>query len=214
MTDPELYNPPPFRSDDAAQVGRIVDATVFGTLVSSGREGPLASHVPFLLDRQAGDRGVLRAHVARANGHWQHLDGEPVLVVFQGPHHYVSPSFYASKALTGKVVPTWNYVLVQVRGRARVHHDRERLATLVEALTRHMESAREAPWEVADAPADFIERMLDAIVGVDVAIEHSEAKLKLGQNRSAADRESLAAALANERADVGEALERLLHRGP
>jgi transcriptional regulator len=210
MTNPSFYNPAPFRLDDATRLGRFIDATVFGTLVSNGSDGPLASHLPWLLDRHAGVKGTLRAHLARANPHWHSLDGAPALVIFQGPQHYVTPNWYASKAATGTVVPTWNYVVVHVRGRLRVHHDRVRLRALVESLTDCMERARPQPWRVDDAPADFVDRMIAQVVGVDLEIEHLEGKLKLGQNRAAEDRASLADGLEREQPEVAAALSRVL----
>ena len=204
------YNPEAFRVDDAGQLGGLIRNTVFGTLLSNGDAGPLASHVPFLFDRAAGTLGTLRVHLARANEHWEALEDQPVLAIFHGPHHYVTPSWYASKADHGKVVPTWNYVVVHARGRARVHHDRDRLRALVEALTNQMESARSAPWRVDAAPADYVERMVDQIVGVDVEIERLEGKFKLGQNRPAADRATLAQGLEREQPDVWRVLEALL----
>lgn len=202
-----FYNPGAFRLQDDDHIGRIIDATVFGTLVSNGPDGPRASHVPFLLDRQTGNRGALVAHLARGNEHWRHLDGEPALVIFQGPEHYVTPSWYASKAGTGKVVPTWNYVVVHVRGHVSVHRDRDRLHALVTSLTTHLEARRPAPWQVSDAPVDYVDRMVEQIVGLDLAIEHAEGKLKLGQNRAQEDRESLARGLERERPDVWSALD-------
>ena len=204
------YNPESFRVVDADRLAGLVRNIVFGTLLSNGDEGPLASHVPFLLDRASGTPGTLHAHLARVNDHWQALDGQPALAIFHGPQHYVTPSWYASKAEHGKVVPTWNYVVVHARGRARVHHDRHRLRALVEALTHRMEGPRSEPWRVDDAPVDYIERMIDQIVGVDVAIEHMEGKLKLGQNRSATDRASLAQGLEREQPDLWRSLEPLL----
>lgn len=198
MSPAGFYNPQAFRLEDPAQLGRIIDATVFGTLVSNGDDGPRASHVPFLLDPEAGSRGTLRAHLARANEHWRHLDGQPALVVFHGPQHYVTPTWYASKAEHGRVVPTWNYVLVHVRGLVKTYQDPARLRALVEALTDHMEKSRAAPWHVDDAPVDFVDRMIGQIVGLDLEISQLEGKLKLGQNRSTSDRTSLAAGLARE----------------
>ncbi len=202
----DLYNPEAFRVDDRAVLSDVIDQQVFATLVSNGADGPNASHLPVLLDRTAGPRGTLRAHLARANGHWRALDGEPVLVVFQGPDHYVTPSWYPSKADGGKVVPTWNYVVVHARGRAAIRHDPEHLRRLVGALTGRMESARAEPWSVDDAPADFIDRMLAQIVGLDVEIESLEGKFKLGQNRPEADRAGLAAGIESELASTALAL--------
>lgn len=203
------YNPAAFRVDDPAVLADVIDRTVFATLVSNGPEGPLASHLPVLLDRSAGPHGTLRAHLARANEHWQALDRQPVLFIFHGPQHYVTPSWYPSKAADGKVVPTWNYVVVHGRGRARIHHDPERLRELVGTLTDRMESARAEPWAVTDAPAAFVDRMVGQIVGLDVALDTLAGKFKLGQNRSAADQAGLAAGLEAERADTFAALGRL-----
>lgn len=202
----DLYNPGAFRVDDPEALAAVIDQRVFATLISNGTEGPNVSHVPVLLDRRAGPQGTLRAHLARANGHWRDLDGEPVVIVVHGPDHYVTPSWYPSKADGGRVVPTWNYVVVQARGRARVHHDPERLRDLVRALTGRMESARAQPWAVEDAPPAFIDRMLAQIVGLEVEIESLEGKYKLGQNRPEADRAGLAAGIETELAATARAL--------
>lgn len=206
---PRWYNPAPFRLDDEGLLGDFVDATVFGILITGSEAGPVASHLPFLLDRAAGAHGTLYAHLGRANPHWRSLDRQPALVVFAGPQHYVSPSWYASKARTGEVVPTWNYAAVHVRGPVSVHHDRARLSALVHKLTDRMESGREPRWRVDDAPAAFVSRMIDGIVGVDIPIERIEGKLKLGQNRPAEDRATLAAGLERELPEVWAALTRL-----
>lgn len=192
-----------------AQLHELIDALAFGTLVSNGPAGPRVSHLPFLLERAGGTRGTLRGHLARANPHWHDLDGQPVLALFHGPHHYVSPAWYPSKQATGKVVPTWNYLVVQARGRVRVRQDAGWLRALVEALTDRHETPRSEPWRVDDAPADFVETMLTQIVGLEVCIEHLEGKLKLGQNRPAPDRAGLAAGLEQERPAVWQALNAL-----
>lgn len=199
------YVPAAFRVDDRERLAALIDAAVFATLVSNGPQGPMASHLPMLLRR--GPQGdTLHGHLARANEHWRYLAGEPVLILFQGPEHYVSPSWYPSKAATGKVVPTWNYVMVQARGLARVSEAPERLRWIVGALTDHMERQRAEPWAVEDAPADYVERMLGQIVGIDVPVDSLIGKFKLGQNRSPADRDGLTAGLAAERPAVAAAL--------
>ncbi|MFU8814609.1 MAG: FMN-binding negative transcriptional regulator [Pseudomonadales bacterium] len=210
MSDSRLYNPSAFRSDDDNLLAQVIDGTVFGSLISNGADGPRASHLPFLLRDSASGGRLLRAHLARANDHWKLLHDAPVLAIFHGPAHYVSPGWYASKTDTGKVVPTWNYMVVHARGRARVWHDAQRLRALVEDLTDHMERNRAAPWAVDDAPADYLARMTAQIVGVDIELEQLEGKFKLGQNRSAEDRASLAMGLAAERLDVAAALAELL----
>jgi transcriptional regulator len=210
MSDGRLYNPPAFRSDDADLLCRLIDRIVFGALISNGADGPRVSHLPFRLECVEPDRVVLHAHLARANDHWRSLDGASALALFQGPHYYVSPSWYPSKATTGKVVPTWNYVVVHARGRVSVWHDADRLRALVTALTDRQEDARDTPWAVDDAPADYTASMLGHIVGVSVEVESLEGKLKLGQNRSAADRDGLAAGVSAECPAVATALAELL----
>jgi transcriptional regulator len=204
-----LYNPAAFRRDDPDLLASVVDAVGFGALICNGPDGPLASHLPLLLIRDAG-RTLLRAHLARQNGHWRSLDGASVLVVFQGPDHYVSPGWYPSKGETGKVVPTWNYVVVHARGIARVWHDAARLRDLVAALTDRHERQRAEPWRVDDAPADYTATLLEHIVGVDVEVTGLEGKFKLGQNRTSADRAGVAAGLGAERPEVAAALEQLM----
>lgn len=197
-----LYNPPAFREDDPEVLYPLLEAMPFATLVSGGADGPLASHLPMLVTRQAGGAATLRGHLAAANPHVETLDGATALAMFQGPAYYVTPSWYASKREHGRVVPTWNYVAVHVRGRVSVYRDAARLRALVEALTDHMERRRPAPWGVADAPATFVERMLDQIVGVDLAVTAIEGKFKLGQNRPEADRATLSAGLAAEQPET------------
>jgi transcriptional regulator len=201
-----LYNPAHFRNDDPAALASIVDRIVFGTLLSTGAGGLSVSHAPFLMNRSAGAHGSLEAHLARANPHVKELDGTEVLVLFQGPAYYVSPSWYVSKQETGRVVPTWNYVVVHARGVARTFHDPSRLKERVAALTNRLESSRDVPWRVDDAPADFIDDLARHIVGVDIELTALEGKLKLGQNRPAVDRTSLAAGLQAERPDIARAL--------
>lgn len=205
--DVRFYNPGHFRVDDQELLARAIDRLVFATLVTAGAEGLAVTHAPFLLDRAT---RTLQAHVARANPHVAELDGAEALVIFQGPQHYVTPSWYASKRETHRVVPTWNYVAVHARGIVRTFDEPGRLRSRVAALTEHLEAGRAEPWQIDDAPADYIEQMCRHIVGVDVQLTALEGKFKLGQNRSAQDRESLAAGIAEERADIAAALRELL----
>ena len=149
----------------------------------------------------------MRGHVARANALWRETSSEvDALVVFQGAQGYISPAWYPSKAEHGKVVPTWNYVMVQARGKLRVVDDPAWLLTLVTRLTERHEAARSAPWAVSDAPADFVQTMLRAIVGVELELTSLTGKWKVTQNRSAADREGVVAGLQNVGGDVEVAL--------
>jgi transcriptional regulator len=195
-----MYTPAAFRQDDLATLHLQMRATRLPTLVSHGTQGLLASHLPLLLEAGEGPYGTLYGHFARANPQWRDLaEGSPALVIFQGAEAYISPSWYAAKAEHGKVVPTWNYISVQAHGRAEVFDDAERLLQLVSRLSALHEAERPQPWAVSDAPREYIDSMLRAIVGFALTIERLDGKWKLGQNRSQADqagvREGLAVSL-------------------
>ncbi|HXZ15761.1 MAG TPA: FMN-binding negative transcriptional regulator [Roseiarcus sp.] len=184
-----MYEPPLHRETDLERQHALIAARRLGLLISCGPQGLVANAVPFLLDRAASRLGTLKCHVARANPQWRDLAESPeALVVFQGADHYVSPSWYATKRETHKVVPTWNYVMVQARGAARVIEDDAWLQRQIEALTARQESSHETPWAVGDAPADFIALQRKAIVGLEIEISDIRGKWKTSQNRSAADR--------------------------
>ncbi len=193
-----MYQPPLHREDRLDVQHRLIESHPLGLLISNGPEGILANSIPFLLQRPLGPLGTLQAHMARANPQWQTLDGQPVLVVFQGPQSYVSPSFYATKQETGKVVPTWNYAMVQARGVARLITDTSWLDRQIDALTRTHESHRSKPWAVDDTPRAFIETQLRGIVGLEIEIATIEGKWKVSQNRPEADRRGVAAGLAED----------------
>lgn len=189
-----FYVPRHFRLDDPAALEAFVAANAFGTLVSAGAAGLSVSHLPFLPERGGDGRLRLLGHVARANAHWQELEGAgEILVVFSGPHAYVSPSWYANHPS----VPTWNYAVVHAHGRARLLPP-EALPGLLDRLSRAYEDARPSPWRMADLPADYTARMLPAIVGFEVAVERLEGKFKLSQNRRREDVDGVAAALERE----------------
>lgn len=191
-----MYEPVFHRNEKLPELHALIRERVFGLLISNGIEGLIANLVPFLLDPGASRLGTLQAHIARANGQWRELQNAPdALVVFQGADHYITPSWYATKRETGKVVPTWNYVIVQAKGRAKVVEDDAWLARQIEALTRSQESRREKPWAVGDAPADFIAMQRRAIVGIEIEIVDLRGKWKTSQNRTAADRAGVAAGL-------------------
>jgi transcriptional regulator len=172
----------------------------FATLVTAAAGKLNADHVPLVFDAiDGGGAGGLRGHVARANPVWREVpDASPVLAVFQGPDHYVTPSWYPAKAEHGKVVPTWNYVVVHAHGRIGWRDDPTWLRAFLDTLTDSQESHRATPWRITDAPETYIERMLKSIVGFEIAIDTLEGKWKLGQNRSAEDRAGIAAGLATE----------------
>lgn len=182
-----MHIPSAFAQTDAAELERLIQAYPLGVLFSAGASGLQATPVPFLYSANNG-QPVLRAHLARANPHWQDLSAlTDCLILFQGTHNYVTPSWYATKGETHKVVPTWNYDVVQVRGVPTVIESAAWLRENVGALTRTMERPRAQPWQVEDAPEDFIATMLKGIVGLEVRITVIEGKRKMSQNRSAAD---------------------------
>jgi transcriptional regulator len=169
-------------------------------VISVGADGePEANPIPLLLDETRGERGCLLGHLARANPHWRMLAERPrVLVVFQGPESYITPSWYETKRQTGKVVPTWNYAMVQVRGTVTVHEDRDWLGAQVRQLTRAHEDSRAEPWAVDDAPASFVDAQIKGIVGIEIEISAIEGKWKVSQNRPVADRAGVASGLDGE----------------
>ena len=186
-----MYLPAHFEEKRPEVLHTLLRAHPLGLLVTLNPAGELqANSVPFVLDADpAGGPGILRAHVARANPLWREAGARTEsLVVFQGPQAYISPSFYPSKAEHGKVVPTWNYVMVQARGRLRAVEDAAWLHAFVTRLTERHESKRARPWAVRDAPAAYIETMLGAIVGIEIVLSALSGKWKVSGNRSAADR--------------------------
>lgn len=175
----------------------LMRARPLATLVVSVNGNPEAHHLPLLLDGQPGPWGILRGHVARANPLWRQAQDVPLqaLAVFHGPQSYVTPSWYATKRESGAVVPTWNYAVVHARGPLIVHDDRDWVRALVTALTDSQESGFAQPWSIDDAPSDYIERMLGAIVGIEIRIAELLGKWKASQNRTAQDREGVAQGL-------------------
>ncbi|HEY1973867.1 MAG TPA: FMN-binding negative transcriptional regulator [Pseudonocardia sp.] len=161
-------------------------------LVTHGPAGFDATMLPFVYDPA---ESALLGHVARNNDHWKRADGQPALVIMRGPNFYVTPSWYASKAEHGRVVPTWNYVTAHVHGTVTVHDDVDWLEAVVRRLTDLHEAGRETSWSVDDAPEKYLRGQLRAIVGIEVRIERIEAKFKLSQNRPAADIDGVVAGL-------------------
>lgn len=197
-----MYVPPAYRETRAEVLHALVRAHPLGTLVTAGAAGLTANLIPFDLVETAGGT-VLRAHLARANPQCEDLRaGAETLVIFQGPEAYVTPSWYAAKAEHGRVVPTWNYAVVQVRGRPQVFDAPDWLAAQVGRLTEGHEAGRAHPWAVSDAPETFIAGQLRAIVGLEIPIERIEGKWKMSQNRSEADRSGVAEGLRAEGAEA------------
>ena len=189
-----MYTPSAFAESRPEVLCALLRQHPLASLVSHGPEGLEAAHLPLLYFPE---QGVLRGHMARANRQWEAMtaSGE-VLAIFNGPQHYISPNWYPSKQEHGQVVPTWNYVAIHVHGVATVTHDQAWLIENVRALTDAQEAAQQHPWKVDDAPADYIEGLARAIVGIEVKITRLEGKWKVSQNRSVEDRAGVSAGLA------------------
>ena len=200
-----LYNPPHFRENDRTILDAHIRQAAFATLVTAGAEGPIVSHLPMLLLPDPAPDGVLIGHVARANPQWRQSDlDKPALAIFGGPQAYISPAWYPGKREHGRVVPTWNYAVVHVTGRLVVLDDADAVLDIVQRLTDTHEATSAVPWKVSDAPAEFVRAQLKGIVGLRLEIASVEGKMKLSQNRPAADREGVVAGLEG-RADADSA---------
>lgn len=203
-----MYQPAHFVQPDLATMQALMRAHPLALLVTSGEHGATADAVPLRLDATRGAHGTLVGHVARANPLWRRAG--PCLVVFQGPQAYVSPSWYPGKPVHGKVVPTWNYAMVQARGALHAIEDPAALRAIVAALTDEHEAGLPRPWRVDDAPADYIEAMLRAIVGIEIPITQLDGKWKTSQNRDAADRSGVAAGLRTRPGEPAQAMAALV----
>lgn len=191
-----MYNPPHFAETRPEILRDLIVAHPLGALVTLGSTGLDANHVPFEFAPADGPHGTLRGHVARGNPVWKDFSHEiDVLVIFQGPSSYITPSWYETKKETGKVVPTYNYCTVHAHGPLIVHDDREWLRGMVTRLTQRFEATRPVPWAVADAPADFIDKQLAAIVGIEIPIARIVGKWKVSQNRPTVDQAKVVAGL-------------------
>jgi transcriptional regulator len=187
-----MYVPSHFEETRVEVLHELIRQRPLAALVTLGSDGLNANHIPFEVDAQPAPFGTLRGHVARANPVWRDCSGAvDALVIFQGAHAYVSPAWYATKQETGKVVPTYNYMVVHAYGALRIVEDPAWLRALVGRLTDRFEAERANPWKVTDAPADFVEKQVRAIVGVEIPVRRLLGKWKVSQNRPATDREGV-----------------------
>jgi transcriptional regulator len=206
-----MYEPSHFKVEDREALHGVMRAHPLGLLVTSGTGGLMANPIPFTLHDDAGPHGTLRAHLARPNPQWREIaDGAEVLVVFQGVDHYITPGWYASKKEHGKVVPTWNYVTVQVRGPARVMDEAGFVRQQIDALTAQHEGQRPAPWAVNDAPDAFVAAQMRGIVGIEITISEMAGKFKLSQNRQEADKRGVFEGLVAEPSADAKAMAHLV----
>jgi len=190
-----MYIPKAFREDDINTLHKLMREYGFATLITQHEGVPFATHLPFILDAQRGPNGTLLAHMAHANQQWRDFVSEPeVLVIFQGPHAYISPSWYEVELS----VPTWNYAVVHAYGIPRLIEDGEELYKLLKTLIHTHEAHFEKPWPF-NLPDDYLQKMMHGIVGFEIEISRLEGKFKLSQNRTEAERENVIAALQESR---------------
>ena len=182
-----MYIPPGFLETDRTRLHDFMELHSFATLISSHDGEPVASDLPLLLDREAGPQGRLIGHMARANSHWQTAANQRALAIYHGPHAYVSPGWIEAQ----NVVPTWNYVTVHAYGTLRLIEDRDRLRGILQRTVTRYEANREQPWSMASPDADFIEKLLAAIVGFEIDVDRLEGKWKLNQNHPLERREQI-----------------------
>jgi transcriptional regulator len=193
------YSPPIFQEADTARLHALVHDFPLATWVVQHQGELLVNHIPMLLDAQRGPHGTLVGHVARANPVWRALaEGAASVAVFTGPQAYVSPNWYPSKHADGKAVPTWNYAVVHAHGVPHAFEDPTRVLDIVTRLTQQHEAGQALPWQVSDAPADYIDNLLKVIVGIEIPVQRWASKWKVSQNRPSSDQQGVAAGLAGQ----------------
>jgi transcriptional regulator len=190
-----MYIPEVFRENDRDEIAAMIRACSLATMVTVSEQGLLATPLPMFLVENEEEQDVLHGHIARANPQWKETSGAEALVIFQGPNAYITPNWYPSKVETAKVVPTWNYVAVHAYGPVEFYDDPKRLLEVVSKLTDFHEGGRKKRWSVDEAPAEYIEAQLHGIVGVRIPVCRIEAKRKLSQNQTAANRAGAKAGL-------------------
>lgn len=206
-----MYLPRHFEESRVDVLHGLIHEHPLGALVTLTAGGLDANHIPFEVDPEPGPFGTLRGHVARANPIWRDVSGD-ALVIFQGASTYVSPAWYPTKQQTAKVVPTWNYAVVHAHGTPRFIDDRAWLRDFVTKLTDRHETPRPAPWKVTDAPADYIDQMLGAIIGLEIPIVRLVGKWKMSQNRPAQDRDGVVKGLRHEGGQAGAVIADLVRQ--
>lgn len=195
------------RLADPDAVQALMTEHPLGAWVYQGSQGLVANHVPFFLDRSRGPLGTLIGHVARANPVWHDLQpGRPSVVMFQGPQSYITPGWYPGKLEHGKVVPTWNYAVAHAHGVARSFEDRDDLLDMLQKLTHAQERHRLAPWQVSDAPTEYLNKLLRGIVGIEIPIDRLEGKLKASQDEDLPDRMGTVQGLREDASDASLAM--------
>jgi transcriptional regulator len=191
-----MYIPKHFEETRTEVLYQMMRANPLATLITLDKHQFNANHIPMVLDAEA---GILRAHIARANALWKSYNEEAgCLLIFQGPMSYISPSYYPSKLETEKVVPTWNYAVVHVHAKLKVMDDAEWILAQINSLTTQQEKDRDKPWKVSDAPSDYVEKLLAALIGLEITIERMEGKWKTSQNQKPQDHQGVIDGLTKE----------------
>ena len=205
-----MYLPKHFEERDPERLRSLIQRYPLGSLVTATESGLDANHIPFLFADTGSAAGTLHGHIARANPLWREAVHATALVIFRGPDSFISPSWYPSKREHASVVPTWNYAVVHVHGVLRFVDDPAWVRSHVEALTREHEEKRNPPWAVTDAPADFVEKMVAAVVGIEISITQLVGKWKVSQNRTISDRVGVVDALEREATPSGATIAALI----
>lgn len=194
-----MYIPKVFKQDDAKEIYELIRCYPLATLVCNDSSGLNATHIPFILAQSNNGKGVLQAHIAKTNPLWQNVnENSNVLVVFNGPSCYISPNYYPSKEEDGRAVPTWNYVTAHLQGKISFVHDEKWILNMIDQLTAQQEATQPEPWSSSDAPEKYIDRMLQAVVGIEIEIESSEGKWKLSQNHSDKNKAGVVSSLSQQ----------------
>ncbi|TQC96177.1 FMN-binding negative transcriptional regulator [Moraxellaceae bacterium AER2_44_116] len=192
-----MYIPPHFQEQREEVLLGLIAKNPLSAIVWQSPDGTVADHIPLSFKKSELGNGYLIGHVARNNPLWQHAANQEVLVIFQGANAYISPNWYATKQETGKVVPTWNYVAVHVYGKIRAIEDANWIFQQISTLTSLHEQSQTKPWKVTDAPSDYIDRMISAIVGIEIEITNIIGKSKMSQNQVTHNQQSVGTALNN-----------------
>ena len=187
-----MHIPKKFRQEDTNKLIALIKDFPFATLIGSNESGAQVMHLPLLIKNEDGQSYSLNGHIAKVNPFWQQIrQGDKVVAVFHGPNCYISPNHYPTKLEHGKAVPTWNYVVVHAEGNIKFHHDKEWLYTHIDELSQQHEQKSEKPWSINDAPEDYIQKMLPAIVGIEISINNIEGQWKLSQNQPAKNQQGV-----------------------
>jgi transcriptional regulator len=202
-----MFQPPIFREERIKIMHDMIHEHPFASLVSMQESDIVADHLPLIIHPELSTHGTLRGHVARGNPIGRKLDEDiEVLVMFRGPQHYITPSWYPSKKEHGKVVPTWNYIMVHARGKIKIHQDTDWILSHLTELTHRNENGRKEPWKVSDAPSDFIKRQLRSIIGIEIKITSLQGTWKTSQNKKLEDNMSVSEGLNKELSDAAKTM--------